>query len=147
MVSAHPRLRVVWGSFVAVLIAWFAAIALLEVAQVVNFISHRDQLTWNVLWVTPLWFSMWILAFALPVWLVALVPLSLFVPSSSVLWRWPVSTACGAAAGALVVAVVFPVLGPGIAREIWFPYTLGAIIGGITCLVASLTRHRFEQQR
>jgi hypothetical protein len=127
MVSAHPKLRIVWSSFVAVLIACLAAIALLEVAQVVNFISHRDQLTWNVLWVTPLWFSMWILAFALPVWVIALVPLSLFVPRSSLLWRWPVCTACGAVAGALVVAVVFPFPHPGIAPEIWFPYTLGGI--------------------
>jgi hypothetical protein len=145
MVSAHPKLRMVWGSFVAVVIAWLAAIVLLEAAQVVNFISHRDQLTWNVLWVTPLWFSMWILAFALPVWLVALVPLSLFLPRSSLLWRWPVCTACGAVVGALVVAVVFPFPQRGIAPEIWFPYTLGGIIGGITCLVGSLTRRRFDE--
>jgi uncharacterized membrane protein len=145
MVSAHPKLRVIWGSFVAVLIGWLAAVALLEIERIVNFVYHRDQLSWNVLWVTPLWFSMWILAFALPVWLVALVPLSLFVPRSSVLWHWPICTVCGALAGALVVAVVFPLPGRGIAPKIWFPYTLGATIGAITCLVASLTRHRFEQ--
>ena len=145
MVSVHPKFRIVWGSFVAVVVAWLAAIVLLEAAQVVNFISHRDQLTWNALWVTPLWFSMWILAFALPVWLVALVPLSLFLPRSSLLWRWPVCTACGAVVGALVVAVVFPFPQRGIASEIWFPYTLGGIIGAITCLVGSLTRRHFEQ--
>lgn len=144
MVSAHPKLRIVWGSFVAVLIAWLAAIVLLEVAQVVNFIFHRDQLAWNALWVTPFWFSMWILAFALPVWLVALVPMSLFVSRSSILWRWPVCTACGALAGALVVAIVFPFPHRNIAAEIWFPYALGAVVGATTCLVGSLTRLRFE---
>jgi hypothetical protein len=88
---------------------------------------------------------MWILAFALPVWVVALVPLSLFLPRSSLLWRWPVCTACGAVVGVLIVAVVFPFPQRGIASEIWFPYALGGIIGAITCLVGSFTRRHFEQ--
>jgi len=83
MVNAHSKLRPIWGSFVAVFIGWLAAIVLLEIEQALNFMYHRDQLSWNVLWVAPLWFSIWIWAFALPVWLVALVPLTLLVSPSS----------------------------------------------------------------
>lgn len=145
MVRSRSKLRLVWGSLVPVIIAWLAVMVLVEIQQAFNFLSHDDELSLNVFWVVPLFFSTWIWAFALPVWLVALLPLSLFVPRSSPLWSWPVCTVCGAIAGALVVAVVFPLPGRGIAPEIWFPYTLGAIIGAITCFVGSLTRHRFEQ--
>ncbi len=102
MVSAHPKSRLVWGSFLAVVIGWLAAIVLLGSAYAFDYIHHHDEASWNRLWIMPLWFSVAIWIFALPVWLVVLLPLSLFLPASSALWRWPICTACGVIAGALV---------------------------------------------
>ena len=41
--------------------------------------------------------------FVFGTWLFVLLPLYLFVPLRSVLWRWPVCTACGAVCGALIL--------------------------------------------
>jgi hypothetical protein len=147
MVSAPSKSRLVVGSFFAVLIGWLVAIVLLGSAYMFDYIHHHDEASWNRLWIMPLWFSVAIWMFALPVWLIVLLPLSLFLPRSSPLWRLPICTACGAIAGALVVALVFPFPAQGIALQIWFPYTLGAVVGGVTCLAGSLIRGRMEQPR
>ena len=147
MVSAPSKSRLVWGSFLAVVIGCLAAVVLLGSGYALDYIHHHDQASWNRLWIMPLWFSVAIGIFALPVWLIVLLPLSLFLPPSSVLWRWPICTACGAVAGALVVALVFALPAQGIAPQIWFPYTLGAVVGGVTCLAGSLIRRRMEQPR
>jgi hypothetical protein len=78
------------------------------------------------------------------VWLVALLPLYLCVPTRSILWRWPVCTLCGAAAGTLIASAVFFVLDPRgfIGR---FPsflavsLYLGGTVGAVTCLFGSVT--------
>jgi hypothetical protein len=44
-----------------------------------------------------------------PVWALILIPLYLFIPSSSMLWRWPICTLFGAVAGFLIVSLVFGV--------------------------------------
>ena len=127
----------------AVVVGWLAAIVLLELFTLFSVLHEPEQTSPNALFVTSVFFSLFIWAFALPVWFLALVPLALFVPPSSPLWSPPICTACGAVVGALVVAVRFPVPGPGIAPQIWFPYALGAVVGGITCFVGSVSRHRF----
>ena len=147
MVSAPPKSRLVLGSFLAMVIGWLVAIVLLGSAYAFDYIHHHDQSSWNRLWIMPLWFSVAIWVFALPVWLVVLLPLSLFLPVSSALWRWPICAACGAIAGALVVALIFPPPAQGVVIQIWFPYILGAIVGGVTCLAGSLIRKRMEQPR
>ena len=145
--SAHSKLRPLWGSFLAVASAWLVAIVLFEVGQVVHFISSREELSlsWSVLWVAPLWFSMWNLGIRLADLAACARSSVAFRSRTSVLWRWPICTACGALAGALAVAVVFPFPRPGIASQIWVPYALGAVIGAITCCVGSVIRHRFER--
>jgi hypothetical protein len=84
--------------------------------------------------------------FILPVWALILVPLYMFIPPSSILWRWPVCTVCGAAAGLLIVGVVFGGI-PGVGHVssgAWGSYILAAIVGGVTCLIGSLTKHIFK---
>lgn len=147
MVGAPSKSRLVGGSFFAVVIGCLAALVILEVVYVFTSIRGRDNTSWIVLLALPLWWSIAIWLFALPVWLIALLPLSLFLPYSSVLWRWPVCTVCGAIAGAIVVALVFPFLGQGIPPEIWFFYSLGAVVGGVTCLAGSLIRKHIEHSR
>jgi len=144
MVSVPPKSRLAWGSFLAVVIGWLAAIVLLGAGSMFDYIHQHDEASWNRLWITPLWFSVAIWIFALPIWLIVLLPVSLFLPLSSPLWRWPMCTACGAIAGTLVVALAFPLPGRGIAPQIWFPYALGAIVGAVTCLSGSLIRKRIE---
>ena len=144
MVNANRKLRLARGSFLAVIVGWLAALVLLEVVYVFTSIRERDDTSWIVLLAMPLWWSAAIWAFALPIWLFALLPLSLFLPSSSFLWRWPVCTVCGAIGGAIVVALVFPFLGQGIPPEIWFFYSLGAVVAGVTCLAGSLIRKHIE---
>lgn len=70
--------------------------------------------------------------FVFATWLLIFVPIYLFVPMQSVLWRWPVCTLCGAAAGAAIMCWLGAV---GIIG--------GGVVGGVTCLFASLTRRRF----
>ena len=42
-------------------------------------------------------------AFVFATWLFLLLPLYLFLPRTSFLWRWPVCTLCGALAGPAIV--------------------------------------------
>lgn len=106
--------------------------------------QHLD--TGVVVWgtIAMSWFMAW---FIVPVWGVVLIPLYLFVPPGSTLWRWPVCTACGALAGLLIMASFFRGV-PGFGQlspRAWDVYILAGIIGGITCLIGSLTKHLFKQ--
>src|SRR3954469_4106495 len=115
MLRARPKLRLVWWSFIAIVIAWLAAIAAIELVAMFSVIYGPEKTSWDALWGMPLIFSVHIWVFALPVWLFALIPLSLFVRRSSLLWWPPVCTVCGAIAGALIVALVFHLPRPGVA--------------------------------
>lgn len=76
------------------------------------------------------------------VWLCGPLPLYLWVPKDSVLWRWPLCTVCGALAGAIIL----------VARDVIFHLEngraalgqMGACIGGVNALVSSLTRRWFR---
>jgi hypothetical protein len=82
-------------------------------------------------------------AFIFGTWLVLLVPLYVLVPVRSALWRWPVSSTCGAVFGATISLVFCHLDSP---QADWKdPTLLAAIAGGITCLFASLTRERFRR--
>ena len=86
--------------------------------------------------------------FIIPTWLIVLIPLYLFVPRSSVLWRWPVCTACGALAGALMMLWYHGGV-PGfgeLTTDAWSLVADAALVGGITCLTAALTRDRFHRR-
>jgi hypothetical protein len=96
--------------------------------------------------VGPITASVVMAYFIIPIWLVVLIPLYLFVPSSSALWRWRVCTAFGAVVGVAVITFWLGGL-PGLGRvssEAWSFYVAAAIVGGIACLTAALTQHRFK---
>jgi hypothetical protein len=133
------------GTVVAVLAGWITALLLLEATTAIELFQQPHYAVPAALLVGPI-VSAWFMAyFVLPVWALILIPLYMFIPSSSILWRWPVCTVCGAAAGLLIVGVVFGGI-PGvghISSGAWGSYILAAIVGGVTCLIGSLTKHIF----
>jgi hypothetical protein len=134
------------GTVVAVLAGWLAALLFFEVIELINFLSKPHVGLPEALWLTPLEISLIISVFVVPIWLLVLVPLYIFVPPSSMLWRVPVCSACGIVAGVLIVALVFGGIpgSRGLAPEAWWWFIAAAIVGGVTCLIGSLTRNRFK---
>ena len=134
------------GSVVAVLSGWLAAMIALEVTTIIELLHQPHYIVPGALLVAPIEVSMVMSWFVIPVWLFVLIPLYVFLPSSSVLWRVPVCSACGVVAGLLVVGFwLGGIPGThGFAAEGWWLYIFAAIVGGVTCLVGALTRERFK---
>ncbi len=149
MVSARAIFRQILGTLIALLAGWCAGLIVVEASTALELLRQPHYIVPSALIETPITMAWIFIYFTLPVWLLVLVPLYLFIPTSSVLWRWPVCTLCGAVAGYLILNLIFVILvrpsmyslltGP------WSLYALAAIIGGITCLVGALTRRRFKQ--
>jgi len=151
--------RQIIGTFVALLAGWCAGLILIEATAILEMLRYSDYIWHAVLIETPITY-LWVFIYVtLPVWLVLLVPLYLFVPSSSVLWRWPICTICGAVAGYLILLGIFvfvsgqPTLHPvhghttvySLLTGPWFLYVVAGIIGAVTCFVGAVTRARFKQ--
>ncbi len=73
--------------------------------------------------------------FAVPVWLLVLLPLHILLPRSSVFWEPSVSAGAGAGVGALLLLVYFLFFGPGL---LWIFLPVGVLIGVVAGLVGSL---------
>ena len=134
------------GTIVAVLSGWFAAMLFLEAIAVIQLLQQPHYIVADALWVAPITVSMVMAYFVIPVWLFLLIPLYVFVPASSALWRLPVCSTCGVVAGLVIVAVWLrglPGVG-GVAPEAWSLYVIAAIVGGVTCFTGARTRHVFK---
>jgi hypothetical protein len=136
------------GSFVAVVAGWAAALIVIEVATAIELLQEPHYIVPAALYVGPIVMTgfAWIYLIG-PVWLFVLIPLYLFVPPFSRLWHWPLCTTCGAVAGLLIIGIFYggiPGFG-GLDTSTWEFYGLAALVGGVTCLTATLTRHRFKQ--
>jgi len=131
---------------VAVLSGWLAAMIVLEAMTIIELVHQPHYVVPEALFVAPITVSMVMSWFLTPVWLFVLIPLYIFIPSSSVLWQAPVCSACGVIAGLLLVGFwLGGIPGThGFATEGWWFYIFAAIVGGVTCLVAALTRDRFK---
>ena len=132
------------GTTVAVLSGWAAGVLFVALVGVVTFpAAHRTSGTVvAALWNTPFAFAIFMWFFILPVWVLALVPLYLLVPHSSLLWRTSLCTALGALAGVLIMLVLhgfgwFP-------SDFWIFCGTAAVVGGVTCFVGSSTMQRFR---
>jgi hypothetical protein len=134
--------RRIWGSVVAALVGWLA----------INLVLISLSIAMNARWNSALWdWLQNVLAEALIsgmvtgcVWLFALLPLYIFVPLRSSLWRWYLCTPCGALAGAAIMLwyLHFRVW---VWDDVLVAVAMGAIPGGVTCLFGSLTVRRFHQ--
>src|SRR3954469_20320442 len=99
-----PLLRRIFGSALSPFVGWFALNASLLVWAFVTRAEHQSIPPIPNEWLAGVAvIAGYSAAFVLATWLVALVPLYLFVPRRSFLWRWPVCTTCGAAAGGLIM--------------------------------------------
>jgi len=138
--------RQLLGTVIAVVAGWLTALLLLEATTAIELLQEPHYIVPDALVVGPI-VSAWFMAyFILPVWALILIPLYLFIPSSSMLWRWQICTLCGAAAGFLIVSLVFggiPRVGH-VSSGAWASYIRATIVGGVTCLIGSLTKHMFK---
>ena len=82
--------------------------------------------------------------FVFGTWAVLFLPVYLLVPRQSVLWRWPVCTACGAASGAAIMFAFVRITSPHAVGG-WIYEIVAALVGGITCLVASLSARHYHR--
>jgi len=83
--------------------------------------------------------------FALGTWILALLPLYVFLPIQSRLWPYLIYTFCGAASWPLLLFSIDFLGVPGISLEgvrVIAPF--GGIIGCLSCLFGSLTKYRFQ---
>ena len=80
-------------------------------------------------------------AMPLPVWVIALIPLYLFVPLSSSLWRPYICTALGALGGVVSVAVYTHASFDYYMASF---YAVAAIVGAATCFTGTITRRYFK---
>src|SRR6266480_4354544 len=103
--------RQLLGTVIAVLAGWLTALLLLEATTAIELLQEPHYIVPDALVVGPI-VSAWFMGyFILPVCALILIPLYLFIPSSSMLWRCPICTLCGAAARFLIVSLylgVFP---------------------------------------
>jgi hypothetical protein len=132
------------GSFLAVFWGWLAAVVFVELMAIFTALfgtTHYEPIAFVT---APLLFGIYMLPLIVPVWLLIYFPLYHFVPLRSVFWSLPVCTLLGVLAGMLVVLATLGYPGEDKAKEIWVPYALSAIVGGVTCIAGSLSRFRFR---
>ncbi len=134
-----PFRRRILGSFVAPLTAWAA----FNVFCVIMAFATSHSSDW---WVGPAFVAIYSTAFIFGTWLLVLLPLYLLIPQHSVLWHWPLCTGCGALAGAAIIVSWSAIFYPQATDRVYLG-VLAAVIGGVTCLTASLTRRRFQYDR
>ena len=142
----RPILRQLLGTAFAVVSGWLLALTFIESTYLIGAIRQRHALDVGVLLGSTVLSSWFMAYFIIPVWLFILIPLYLFVPLSSPLWRWPICVLCGAAAGFLIMAGAFLVV-PGSgswSSGAWEMCGIAAFVGGAICLVGSLTRRVFK---
>ena len=119
------------GSFICVCVGWLTlglAFAVYIATAERRYLEFFEVAGGVLLVSSPFVFGSWLLIF---------VPIYLFVPSRSILWRWPVCMLCGAVAGAVIMYAL------GLGSEPAFSIS-AAVVGGVTCLFASLTRRHFK---
>src|SRR5438128_2442526 len=91
-----PLRRRLLGSFLSFLVAWLFL-------QLIMLIFTHTRGLYRVWWVDPVFFAIGSLPFVFVPWLLVFAPLYIFVPPRSVLWRWPLCTACGIAFGGVLM--------------------------------------------
>jgi hypothetical protein len=72
--------------------------------------------------------------FAVPVWMLVLLPLHVLLPQSSSFWRPGISAGVGGAVGAVLLAIYFLFVSPGL---LWLFLPIGVLVGTVAGLVGS----------
>jgi hypothetical protein len=139
--SSFDLRRRILGSFYSACVGWLSVMLAFLVYSAIEKSLHPSTPGWlPALGLTAAISAMCIF----PVWLAAFLPLYLFVPRSSVLWRWPICAGCGAVAGPLIL-FCFEMLTSPRAHGPDIFYVMASIAGGATSLFAALTVQKFSK--
>ena len=130
------------GALVAIASGWLAGILAALLLAVVAIVAHPHQVPVGALLAMPWVVAIGSLIFIIPT-SIALVPLYLFIPQTSLLWRWPVCTTLGVVSAVCIVAVFLAQTNRNPPESVFSWYVLAAAIGGSACFVASKTHERF----
>lgn len=134
------RKRRILGSLAAAFVGW---LTMLGFGLVTAVVGGPDSL------IFVMFASVIYAVVILAVWLVVLWPLYTFVPRGSILWRWPVCTACGLVGGTLIAFLILAGGNPSALPRLLSLDTLigcvmlGGVVGAATCLFGSLTAPYF----
>lgn len=135
-------LRRIFGSFLSVATGWIIG----SILMVPVFVTYRGQTDiWSMLnesWTVFFFIASGFARFVFPAWPLMFLPLYMLLPSAAPLWKWPAFTALGAFCSIVIISITYRIIGP-----VFPPHLIvisAAIIGGVTCLFASLTRHWFS---
>lgn len=133
------------GSLAAVLVGWGSG--LIVVAAFSLFFALRHETSWSeVLSGLGLYFFL-IGGFAVPIWLLILLPLYVLLPRTSALWRVSICTVLGTCVG-VVIMLAYLLIGGGLAALIlWQLVVIAAVVGGITCFFGAMTADHFHYMR
>jgi hypothetical protein len=138
-----PLGRRVAGSALSAFVGWLTLVVVLLGGTIYEGIerTHSPRFKWAGFAVM----SAVAFVFVLATWLVALVPLYLFVPLRSLLWHWFICTLCGGIAGAAIMFAFHGLSfrGSGAISMV----ILAAITGAATCLFGALTAARFHRPK
>jgi hypothetical protein len=132
------RNRPVLGSIVAISAGW----AIYNLVWIAYAWGHRGDfdLDWSSFLASIAMLLPVSGIFTLILWIALFLPLYLYIPRQSFLWRWPAAAVCGLAVGALVPGCLHY---PELAFSS-FPVIRGACASGAACLVASLSYPHFN---
>ncbi|EDY18998.1 hypothetical protein CfE428DRAFT_3656 [Chthoniobacter flavus Ellin428] len=134
--------RRIWGSVLSIFVGWLTLNLVLIVVSIAVNAEWKSALgDWLQTALAEMLISGMVTGI---VWLVALLPLYVFVPLRFWLWRWYVCTPCGALAGAGIM-LWYLHFRTWVWDDLLVAVALGAIPGGVTCLFGSLTAGRFHQ--
>jgi hypothetical protein len=127
--------RRILGAFISVVVAWVC----LQFVMLVVFALERRPFP---LWVDAVYFAVASFPFVFIPGALVFVPLYVFISPHSILWRWPLCTACGFLFG----GVLMYMLGfPHPNTPDWLAFTvLAAMTGGVTCFFAAITMRRYH---
>lgn len=141
-----PLRRRALGSALAAFVGWLALNVPVFVFVLIGALTDdRGFPSANEWFYLPFFIAIWSLILVFATWLGALLPLYLFVPMSSPIWRWQVCTSCGSVAGGLIM---FAVTGFNATEDGGGLLIIGAALtGGATCLFGSLTATRYQWER
>jgi hypothetical protein len=142
----------IFGSFLSILCGWSCGWACLVV---IYFFGNR-QYDYNHI-SDAIWSDLGVFLlmgiFILPSWLLAFMPLYVFMPRKSFMWRWYVCTPLGGLAGAIIllspVAYSELIIYHAKISDILSTWPLSlpaAVVGSVTCLVGTLTFDRFNPE-
>jgi hypothetical protein len=82
---------------------------------------------------------------AFPVWALALLPLYVFLPRRSPLWRKDLCTVLGAVSGAAIALGLILLGDLNALLALWIFVVVGAIVGAVTCFFGTATADYFHR--